>query len=331
MPMRLHRPVATDTEADKAAIERAIVSDFDSYLARDKPLWETHWVQDERLISIVDCGPRIVSHGYAAFRENFFRSMDMDPNPDTPRVRRENMTIHVDGDMAWAHFEQHLHDSADPILPPSFTYNIRVFERHGEDWKVVFHGVWSLPGREMAAPAIEVDANAGVLWINPAAQARLAGFPALTISHGKLRTSAPGLQTELEEALTRAAALQDYVSYRQAERDPQADVSFPVLLGEDEHGGLSICRALVSGGRIYVCFGEDERIAGRIRQAAIIFGLSDAQHRIAGHIADGLSLDAAARAMDISVNTARTHLRRMFDKTGARNQAALLRLFLAMG
>ena len=87
----------------------------------------------------------------------------------------------------------------------------------------------------------------------------------------------------------------------------------------------------MAGSRIYVCFGDDERIASSIRHAAIIFELSEAQHRMAVLVAQGLSVGEAASEMGISINTARTHLRRMYDKTGARNHSALLRVFLAVG
>ena len=321
----------TQAELDKAEIERAIVSDFASYMARDKTRWETHWVQEDRFTSIVECGPLVVSHGYPAFRDNFFQAMDMSAKPANPDVRRENLTIHVDGDRAWAHFEQIVTDTGDPILPPSFTYNVRLFERHDDGWKVVFHGVWSLPGREKLSPAIEVERDARVLWTNSAAVARLTTFPALTISHGKLRTARPRLQPELEEALVRASKLLPYVRYREAERDPETGVEFPLLLGENDDGQLLVCKVQVHGSRIYVCFGDDDRIAHSIRSASIVFGLSDAQHRLALLTAGGLGLNDTAAEMGITVNTARTHLRRMYDKTGARNQAALLRTLLAVG
>lgn len=270
---------------DKAEIERAIVSDFHSYMARDKTRWETHWVHDERFTSIVEYGPLMVSDGYPAFRDNFFQAMDMSAKPASPEVRRKNMAIHVDGDRAWAHFEQIVTDTGDPILPPSFTYNVRLFERHHDCWKVVFHGVWSLPG----------------------------------------------LRPDLEEALERAAKLLPYVRFRETERDPKTGVEFPLLLGEGDDGQLLVCRVQVHGGRIYVCFGDDDRIAHSIRSASIVFGLSDSQHRLTLLVAGGLGLEEAAAEMGVTVNTARTHLRRMYDKTGARNQAALLRTLLALG
>ena len=154
-------------------------------------------------MSVVECGPLMVSRGYRDFRERFFQAMDMSSRPAVPEVRRENVAIHVAGDVAWAHFDQIVHETGDPMLPPNFTYNMRVFERHDGAWKVAFHGVWSLPGRETLAPAIEVDAAARVLWMNPAAEVRLRTFPALTVSHGRLRTTRPALQGDLEAALAR--------------------------------------------------------------------------------------------------------------------------------
>lgn len=328
---RQDRETNTRAELEKAEIERAIVSDFDSFMARDKARWETHWVQEDRFTSIVECGPLMVSHGYPAFRDSFFQAMDMAAKPANPDVRRRNLAIHVDGDRAWAHFEQIVTDTGDLILPPSFTYKMRLFERHHDGWKVVFHGVWSLPGREKLEPAIEIDCEARVLWLNSAAEARLKTFPALTISHGKLRMARPKLQPDLEEALERAAKLLPYVRYREAERDPETGVEFPLLLGEDDDGQLLVCKVQLHGSRIYVCFGDDDRIAHCIRSAAIVFGLSDAQHRLALLISGGLGLEEAASEMGVTQNTARTHLRRMYDKTGARNQVALLRTLLAVG
>jgi DNA-binding CsgD family transcriptional regulator len=70
---------------------------------------------------------------------------------------------------------------------------------------------------------------------------------------------------------------------------------------------------------------------GRLDHAAVIFGLSAAQRRLAGLIADGRSLPEAARDMGISANTAKTHLQRIYDKTGVHNQPALVRVLLSVG
>ncbi|GGD20856.1 transcriptional regulator [Sinisalibacter lacisalsi] len=61
------------------------------------------------------------------------------------------------------------------------------------------------------------------------------------------------------------------------------------------------------------------------------FGLTAAEARLALEVARGDGREAAARRCSISLNTARTHLMRVFEKTGARRQAELLRLLNEMG
>ena len=61
----------------------------------------------------------------------------------------------------------------------------------------------------------------------------------------------------------------------------------------------------------------------------MIYGLSPAQQRVAALVAEGLSLAEIATRMAITANTARTHLNRIFEKTGVRTQTALVRVLLS--
>ena len=63
----------------------------------------------------------------------------------------------------------------------------------------------------------------------------------------------------------------------------------------------------------------------------MIFDLSEAQSRLAGQILDGRSLPEAAAELGISVNTARTHLQRIYAKAGVNSQPALVRVLLSVG
>jgi DNA-binding CsgD family transcriptional regulator len=59
-----------------------------------------------------------------------------------------------------------------------------------------------------------------------------------------------------------------------------------------------------------------------------VFGLTAAETRVAMAMLDGKSVDMLADELCISRNTARTHLRRLFAKTGATRQADLIRILL---
>jgi len=60
-----------------------------------------------------------------------------------------------------------------------------------------------------------------------------------------------------------------------------------------------------------------------------LYGLTAAETRLLGLLAQGRSLEATAAALGIAITTARTHLQRLFDKTGTSRQAELVRLVLS--
>jgi len=59
-----------------------------------------------------------------------------------------------------------------------------------------------------------------------------------------------------------------------------------------------------------------------------LFQLTPAETALAIQLANGLSLEEAAEALNIRRNTARAHLRSIFSKTGVRRQTELVRIFL---
>ncbi|MDB5978878.1 MAG: helix-turn-helix transcriptional regulator, partial [Nevskia sp.] len=59
-----------------------------------------------------------------------------------------------------------------------------------------------------------------------------------------------------------------------------------------------------------------------------LFGLTRMEAALALLLAEGLTLDEAAEKMDVRRNTARTHLRSIFCKTGVTRQTMLVRLLL---
>jgi DNA-binding CsgD family transcriptional regulator len=65
-----------------------------------------------------------------------------------------------------------------------------------------------------------------------------------------------------------------------------------------------------------------------IRLAQQLFQLTPAETALSIQLANGLSLEEAAAALNIRRNTARAHLRSIFSKTGVRRQTELVRLFL---
>lgn len=56
------------------------------------------------------------------------------------------------------------------------------------------------------------------------------------------------------------------------------------------------------------------------------YGLTLTEARVALAVASGITISATARRLKVSVNTVKTHLRRVYEKTGTSRQAELSRL-----
>ncbi len=320
-------------DPDRLAIQHVIEADLAAYLGKDLEAWSACYVQDERMTSICMTANRgmLRSAGYETFRDRVSRAMDDVPEPAASGVERHDLQITLSGDMAWATFDQVIERSGDPMEPSHLAHCFRLFERHDGRWRIAFHADFE-PHRSLSrGPLIEVDETARVLWMNEQAKVAMKTERDLTISAGRLRTSRPSQNKMLHTAIRNAASLSEFHAYNMRYADNGMKASFPVVLGENDEGRLSICLISVEDFKVYISFDDAMALKRRLSAAAIVYGLSDAQLRLAMMIAQGHDLPSAAEAMDISVNTARTHLRRMFDKTGVHAQPALLRILLSVG
>lgn len=335
----MHRPDPRRSDAfdpedpDHRAILEVIRADVGAFLAKDIDALSACYVQDDRMTSLILQPTRGLQRhvGFDAFREAMKQGMDAAPEPSRARVEQRNLRINVSGNMAWAIFEEVVERTGDTVEPPNLSHNMRVFERRDGVWKICFHSVFEPRQSYAKGPLIEVDEAGRVLWMNDAASAGLKVSRHLLVSGGRLTSAMRGRSGAFREAIRRAGRLQSFQAYNAALGDTEQRAVFPVLLDDADEGELAFCLVSVVDYRIWVSFGEAVQIARRLKVAAIMFGLSDAQQVLAGHIAEGRSVPEAAVAMEVSANTARTHLKRLFDKTGVHSQPALLRVLLSVG
>ncbi len=172
---------------------------------------------------------------------------------------------------------------------------------------------------------IEVNAELRVLWMNPQARDRMRGHPELVVAAGRLRARRRERDPALRDAVRWASReLQSLLPLTWAAKQACA-----VPLGEDDGGVPHFCWVLLEDGRALVAFDDADTVARRIAGARELYGLSPAQVRLARLIVDGQDLAASADLLHVSVNTLRTQLQRIFDKTGVRSQAALVRTLLS--
>ena len=91
----------------------------------------------------------------------------------------------------------------------------------------------------------------------------------------------------------------------------------------------AVCWVARVSGEVLVLLNDSAANEKRLAAAALVYGLTPGQLRVATRITAGDDIVAAARRLGISVNTARTHLRRIYDRTGVRSQTALMRALLS--
>lgn len=80
-------------------------------------------------------------------------------------------------------------------------------------------------------------------------------------------------------------------------------------------------------GAILILVRPSGTMGGRtLERFATTYALTPRETHVTNCIASGLSVNAAARELNLSVGTVRNHLKRIYDKAGARSQGGLVHL-----
>lgn len=316
-----------DGEDDKAAVLAVLKAETDAWVRRDFEALAQHWVhsaQTRRMVAFGGFGAW-VDEGWEVIGARLRETMESFPQmyETADCMTWENVNIVVNGDTAWVTYDLIGRDEACEMA--GLAHEMKVFHRDGGAWKIAcltsMHGSVDLK----TCPLIQVDADARIIWMNPEAETRIRDHPGLIVAAGRLRARRPDRDAALREALAWAVdALRLHVSPRHTPRQARA-----VSLGEDAAAVPVYAWVVIEDGRALVSFDDTERLARRIDLAAEVYGLSPAQIRLARLIVGGNDLATAADTLGVSVNTLRTQLQRIFDKTGVRSQAALVRALLS--
>ncbi|MEZ4394893.1 MAG: PAS domain-containing protein [Polyangiales bacterium] len=163
-----------------------------------------------------------------------------------------------------------------------------------------------------------------LLRMNASARALVARADGLTERDGALECTAPRAQESLRAAV--AAVLRGEV--------PEAVVIAPRPSGERRPLLLfvsSLRDERAGSPRAVTVLARDTSPQGRRVEELLrtVFSLTPTEARLAFAIAEGSTPAEASELLGMSVLTARTHLKRIFDKTSTTRQAELVRLVLA--
>ena len=313
-----------DSEADRAAVLAVIRAETEAWLQRDFEALASHWVQSpqtRRMEAFASLGVR-VDEGWDPIAARIKKIVERFPEKQAfaERVRWEKVNVVVDGNVAWVTFDQIGSDTGEDRKR-----QLRVLHRIDGAWKIGCMVMMESSVEEASSPLIEVDVDARILWTNRLARERMRGHPGLVAAAGRLRAR----RRERDVALRDAVRLAFHELQGQRPLNVAPKQAWAVALGEDAAGVPLHCWVLLEDGKALISFDDAAAVERRIARAREVFGLSPAQTRLARLIVDGQDLAAASDRLGVSVNTLRTQLQRIFDKTGVRSQAALVRSLLS--
>lgn len=182
----------------------------------------------------------------------------------------------------------------------------------------------------LSVATMVLDETGAVLELNPVAQAILNSSDGLKLVGGRLEAIYPSDNRELQRVLRNAASTDSSSGESMTEAVSISRPSGQVSLGVVVESIPS--QELVRGkGRpctlVYIRDAAGKSLASTIMTKRL-FNLTPAETALAMELANGLSLEEAAEALNIRRNTARAHLRSIFSKTGVRRQTELVRIML---
>ncbi|WP_324096610.1 helix-turn-helix transcriptional regulator [Candidatus Binatus sp.] len=183
----------------------------------------------------------------------------------------------------------------------------------------------------MLVGTVTLDETGAVLNSNPVADEVLREGDGLRLANGALRADLPAENRELQRLVKQALsgesggrpAVVDAISItRKASRG-----KLGVLVRSLPNTGSSKAKRRPSVA-LFIRDAERKSEASR-EMVRRLFDLTPAEASLALALANGLTLDEAADALDIRKNTARAHLRAIFSKIGVTRQTTLVRVLLS--
>lgn len=183
---------------------------------------------------------------------------------------------------------------------------------------------------QLSLATILLDENGAVLSCNRMAEQLLAREPDLNVVNGYLQLGDEVTTNELQRLIGLVLEQQQHggpavIEAMRIQRDADyADLGVavrPVPMNEWSEGrSVPTVAIFISD--------PDFGAEAPVKVITRLFGFTPTEAQLSLLLAEGLSLDETSQALGISRNTARTHLRSVFNKTGVSRQTLLVRLIL---
>lgn len=170
-------------------------------------------------------------------------------------------------------------------------------------------------------PTLLLRRDGAIARSNDAARAMLLERHCLRIAYGRIVGFAGTASERFDDACARALSAG-------ASRVVVTMFAGGAHVWQVELVAMRIDAAVPDGALLMATVHAPVRSERGIVALARIFGLTCAESRVLAHLVDDRTPSEISAALGVSVTTVRTHLQALFQKTGARRQAELVRLAL---
>ena len=184
----------------------------------------------------------------------------------------------------------------------------------------------------LSAGVILLDRSARVVFVNAAARAMTASDGPLRLRNSALAAASPAHAQRFRELVT-AAVRGDTLVTTMSIPHPHDGRLLTVLVASlrsrdiDRFGGLGMRDAWA----MLVIHDPARPMEIPFEWVMDAYGLTLAEARVALCAASGATIPETAHRLNVSPNTVKTHLRKVFAKTGTNRQAELARLLASIG
>jgi DNA-binding CsgD family transcriptional regulator len=182
---------------------------------------------------------------------------------------------------------------------------------------------------QLATPVLLVTADLRIVHANPAARSLTAYGESLRAVQGVLVAANGAVNTALTVAVRQASQDQSQLARR--------GLGIPMRGKDDAAAALHVLPLRPSGqagealavAAVFVA-SADTPFVPPSEVVAALFDLTPAEARVFSYIAQGETLEGAAKILGVQRSTAKTHLLRIYDKMGVSRQADLIRIAMAL-
>jgi DNA-binding CsgD family transcriptional regulator len=171
------------------------------------------------------------------------------------------------------------------------------------------------------------DAERRVLYSNAAAREIVASRDGLAIENGHLIAMSPRSEAAFRKAMAESAACRDPFVRRLGVPRPSHRKSYRlILMPIDDSGTVPLGVAVAAAGIVII--DADSFSAPDPEVLREVFSLTPAEARVAARLALGHNAEEIAAEFNTSVETVRSHIKRIFSKTSTNRQSELVSLIL---